>query len=587
MNTPKTPLNALIVEDSENDVLLLIKELKRNGFMVDYQCVETPEALASACTKNWDIVFCDYSMPKMNGIQALEIVRNHNSVVPFIFVSGTIGEGVAVEAMRNGAQDYITKGNLARLSPAVERELKEVVNKKKRIKAETQLHYLAHYDALTGLPNRTKLMAVAADSISCQIDPSSTLALVYINIDRFKTVNEVLGYESGNMLLRQIARRLNSQMSNGHMLSRLSADEFAILLIDIKGKESIQNHVESIRSSLSECFTVNNWKLYFAASIGISVYQEDAENAEDLLRNADIATFRVKKEGGNDYRFYSSDMAVPLEDRIALDHAMREGLSRNEFIVYYQPQIDTKTGKIGGVESLVRWQRGNGEIVGPDRFIPLAEETGFIDQLGTWILSEACQQASCWLEEGYAPFRVAVNLSVRQLYDPKLPNLAAKILANSKIKPENLEFEITETAVIYDPERALGALRKLQKLGIKIALDDFGTGYSSLRHLKDYRVDVLKIDRSFIKDIPNDKDSMAITAALIAMAEKLGLEVVAEGVETQEQYEFLCSEGCLFTQGYYLSRPIPAAELVNLLPKTPASPLQTTSYPRKISNGHD
>ncbi len=561
MQSPEKSLTALIIEDSEDDVLLLLKELKRNGFTVDYQRVDTVEGLHIACQKYWDIVFCDYSMPEMNGIQALEIVRTHNALVPFIFISGTIGEEVAVEAMRNGAQDYIVKGKLARLSPAIEREIKDLSNKRLRIAAESKLHFLVHHDALTGLPNRAKLIAKATSYIESQSEHDQLIALIHINIDRFKTVNDVLGYEAGDLILQEIAHRLSTTVAKDHFLSRLSADEFAILLKDINDRDFITDYVDSIQKALSKHFIINDWKLYFAVSIGISIYLEDAETADDLLRNADIATYKVKKEGGNDHLFYSAEMSVPLQDRLSLDHEMRAGLDRQEFLVYYQPQVDTRTGLIKGVEALVRWQRPNGKLVGPDRFIPLAEETGFIDQLGTWVLTEACRQASTWINEGYAPIRVAVNLSPRQLYNPSLPDLVSEALANNNITPENLEFEITETAVIYDPARALNAIKGLQLLGVKVALDDFGTGYSSLRHLKDFRVDVLKIDRSFIKDIPDDDDSISITSALIAMAAKLGLEVVAEGVETKAQHDFLCAEGCDYIQGYYLSRPIPPQAL--------------------------
>lgn len=565
MDSDTKLINALIIEDSEDDALLLLNTLKRANFIPAFHRVDTPEQLGKSLEKEWDIIFCDYSMPRMTGTQALKIVRAVNHEVPFIFVSGTIGEDVAVEAMRNGAQDYIVKGSLARLPPAVERELKESANKKKHSEMKRRLHFLSHRDGLTGLPNRTELVTTVSSAVTQVEGQNQMLALILINVDRFKTVNEVLGYEAGNLLLKAIAERLDNLVLAPHMLARLTADEFSILLRGIETKDGVAGQVEAIRKAFEAPFLVHDWNLYFTASIGISIFPEDAGCTEEMLRNADLAIHRVKREGGNYSRFYSAELAVRLEDRLSLDHAMRQGLSNKEFVLHYQPQVDLNTGLMAGVEALIRWQRGDQSLVAPDRFIPLAEETGFIEMLGAWVLEEACAQARCWIDAGCSPLRMAVNLSARQFYDPKLPNLISSLLQRFRLEPSTLELEITESAIIHDLSRASAMLSALKEIGVKVALDDFGTGYSSLSQLKTFRVDFLKIDRSFIFDIPGNPDSTTISAALIAMVSKLGIKVVAEGVETEEQLKFLRDEGCDYVQGYYLGRPVPASELSDSL----------------------
>lgn len=567
MKTEKTPLNALVIEDVEDDALLLVNELKRGGYQPSYSRVDTPELLTQVMLdQQWDVVFCDYSMPKMDGGQALDIVRQINQDVPFIFVSGTIGEDVAVEAMRTGAQDYIMKGNLKRLAPAVKRELSEAKHRKKRREVEKRLHFLANYDSLTKLPNRIQFHQVLNRKVEEAKSDRRLIAVAHLNIDRFKTINNNLGYKAGDLLLAQVARRLSECVSTDNVVARLAADEFAILLPQPKSREAVAALMEKILAALEKPFEIRDCKLRVSASLGVALYPYDASNANDLVRNADIATNRTKDGGGKGYRFYSKEMAVQLEEQLAMEHAMRKALEKRQFMLHYQPQVDLQNHRITGVEALVRWRRF-GETIAPDKFIPLAEETGLIVPLGEWVLREACAQAKAWRNAGLPQMRVAINVAAPQFHQCNLSELVMNVLAEYDLDPSWLELEVTESGVLRDPELTLATLKKIQEFGVTVSLDDFGTGYSSFSNLKHLQVDNLKIDRTFIKGVPDDPNDAAITRAVIAMANKLNIKVIAEGVETSEQYDFLRAEGCHYVQGYYLGRPAEAEHIEPILQK--------------------
>lgn len=565
METQKLALRALVIEDQEDDALLLINELKRGGFQPDCTCVDTPEMLKESLIQEWDVVFCDYSMPKMNGRDALEIVRQHNREVPFLFVSGTIGEDVAVEAMRSGAQDYIMKGNMKRLVPAVQRELRDARIRREQFEAEKRLYFLSNYDTLTRLPNRVRFLERLNRCIRDARDARSLLAVIHLDIDRFKTANDSLGYKAGDILLQEAARRLALCVSVKDVVARLAADEFAILLSEPESHGSVTEIINKIMAAMEEPFDIHGCTLQFHTSMGVAFYPFDAGNGNDLLRCADIATCRAKDEGGKSYRLYTHEMAVQLEEKLALEHAMQHALKHGEFLLHYQPQVELQTGRIAALEALVRWNRPGTGVVPPGHFIPVAEETGTILPLGEWVLRKACAQARYWRELGLPPVRVAVNVSARQFLQSNLVELVGRSLEDFRLESHCLELEITESSIMQDMERALFILNKIKDMGVTVALDDFGTGYSSLSYLKHFKVDNLKIDRSFIRDIPGNKDDTTITRAIIAMAGKLGIKVIAEGVETEDQYNFLGNEGCDFVQGYYMHKPMEGGLVTNLL----------------------
>lgn len=549
----KRSLRSLIIEDSEDDAALLVGVLRRNGFDVSYERVDTMSALVSALDEDWDIIFSDHAMPTMNGMEALAKVREVNKDVPFIFVSATIGEDAAVESMRTGAQDYIMKDNLKRLIPAVRRELHDSQTRKGRREAEQRLHYLAHFDSLTGLPNR--FFFIENLKLAIEQKKSKLIAVLYIDLDRFKTINDSLGYEAGNLLLKEVAKRLRQCVPERGSVARLAADEFALSYTQAERRSQVASFVQRVFDILETPYFIRGCSLYFSSSIGVAVFPDDQLSAEGLLGNADIATYRKKDEGGKGFQFYTPVMSVQLEERLGLERNMRVGFEKKEFSLHYQPQQEVSTGKIVGVEALLRWNSAEFGAVSPATFIPLAEETGFVLPLSTWVLQRACQQVKRWHNRGFSEMRVAVNISARQFHENNLVEMVSEILAEHDLPPSSLEIEITETTIIRDVNKAIDVLNRLQRLGVKVALDDFGTGYSSLSYLNSFKTDYLKIDQSFIRTLSHDHGSQAIVNAIIAMAEKLSIKTIAEGVENQVQYELLRQAGCDIIQGYHIAKP--------------------------------
>lgn len=561
MGDAKTPLRALLIEDTEDDALLLLNELERGGYQLVHQRVDKPEELLRALEKDWDIIFSDYSMPWMNGFEALQLVRQQDVDTPLIFVSGTIGEDVAVEAMRAGAHDYIMKDNLKRLLPAVRRELRDAETRRERREAEERLLHLARHDVLTDLPNRFHLIELLDRAIADSRGPEDQVVVAYINLDRFKSINDSLGYAAGNLLLQEVARRLQLFVGEGGTVARLAADEFVLVLQGQRSREQVKAFLDDVIVALERPYVIHGYSFYLGASIGVSLYPEEGADAAGLLSNADIATSQAKDDGGSKVLFYNSEMATRLEERLVMDRSMRQALQDGHFFLVYQPVVELATGGIVGVEALVRWRRENGDTVRPDQFIPLAEETGFILPLGAWVMREACRQVQRWREANLRELRVAVNVSAWQFHQDNILERTREILAETGLHASCLAVELTESIFIRDADKTMQTLSELHRLGIKVSLDDFGTGYSSFAYLKHFKVDTLKIDRSFICGIPENPDDMAIVSAIIAMADKLGFNVVAEGVETREQYDFLREQGCGFVQGYFLGRPETAETL--------------------------
>ena len=562
-------IRCLFVEDQDDDAALLIAALQRNGFRLDHLRVETMDGLKNALLKDWDIVFSDHSLPTMNGVEALKIVRERNKDVPFIFVSGTIGEDVAVDAMRNGAQDYIMKDNLKRLIPAVRRELKDSYSRKEKREAEERLHYLTHFDSLTGLPNRFDFLEELQQLINERGTDSDQIPVLHINLDRFKSVNDGLGYEAGNILLREVSVRLNICVYRYGVVARLASDEYAIFLHKVKHRDEVSDIAKKIMEVLEEPYSIRGCSSYLSASVGICFYPQDAKKAADLLSCADIATNKVKDQGGKGYRFYTSAMTVQLEERVAIERNMRQGLDNNEFHLHYQPQIELNSGRLVGVEALLRWNSAERGAVSPADFIPLAEDTGFIIPLSEWVIERACSEIKNWHAQGYPKIRVAINISARQFHEEELPRLIKSVLNRYQLAADYIELEITETTIIQDIDRALESLAVLKNLGVNIALDDFGTGYSSLSYLNQFKTDYLKIDQSFIRQLPQDRNSFAIVSAIIAMSERLGIKTIAEGVESLDQYNLLREVGCNFAQGFYMGRPMPLERLRDWLDDNP------------------
>jgi diguanylate cyclase (GGDEF)-like protein/PAS domain S-box-containing protein len=806
----KRSLRLLIVEDSNDDAVLTLREL-RNTFDVTYERVENADAMRRALHEQaWDIVLSDHKLPAFDSFGALSVLQESGMDLPFIIVSGTIGEEVAVAAMKAGAHDYLLKGHLQRLVPAIERELNDaeirragrqaqemiiklsqaveqtadimfitdlsgrieyvnpafeqvtgysaadaigktpsilesgrhdpkfyqqlwetihagrvyqgiLINQKKsgelyyeeititplttsegsithfistgkditererafeelreseqrfhgtfdqaavgiahialdghwlrvnrkmcdivgypenellqltfqdvtysedkgverdlirqllaseipyfslekryvrkdgaviwinltvslvrddegapryfisvvedstrRKEAEVQLVYLANHDALTGLANRTLLQDRLHQAIAFASRSDHAVAVLFIDMDRFKNINDSLGHDIGDRCLLAIAERLSEAVRGGDTVARLGGDEFVIVLGELNHPEDAATVATQVLAAVSSPLVMEGHELTLSSSIGISLYPKDGLDVHSLLKNADAALNRAKNAGRNSYQFYASEMNAHALERLTLESDLHSALKRDEFRLLYQPQVDAVSGELIGVEALLRWQPQGGKLLPPARFLPLLEESGLILSVGEWVLRTACTQACEWASQGM-PVRVAVNISGVQCQRQDVVEMVARILRETNCNAEWLEIEVTENVLMKDADKTTEILLSLKEMGVHLAIDDFGTGYSSLNYLKRFPIDILKIDQSFVRDITLDADDALIARAVIALAHSLQLKVIAEGVETREQLAFLRAHECDYVQGYIYSPPIAASEIL-------------------------
>jgi len=717
-----SPLQALIIEDSEDDTDLLVMELKRGDYQPHYRRVDTAEQLDRALDDQpWDIVFADYTMPGFSGIKALAMIRTRGLDMPFIFVSGTIGEDKAVSAMKAGAQDYIIKGKLKRLLPVVERELREADNRRQqrraehelsllqgivqhaafagdmysalritlgmiheitgwpmaqvwlpnpegtrlesssvwhcrdrelevfralsmgislglgeglpgrvwqrrqaewlrdagedpffrrgngglrhvaaiavpvlagdevmavmefftrdlnesdtrsirfvtavavqlgsiiqRKRAEERLYFLAHYDDLTALPNRVLFLDRLKQAVIEANRDQHLVGVMFIDLDRFKVINDSLGHRVGDLFLKAVSERIVGCVREGDTVSRLAGDEFTLILRGINHIEDAARVGQKILDAIARPFDIEGQEVFASASIGVAIYPNDENDVERLLRNADMAMYRAKERGGNACEFYDIKMSFKAQAVLALDGKLRHALERDEFELYYQPLVDLGDRGISGVEALIRWRLpGDGALVLPDEFIPIAEETGLIAAIGDWALYTACRQVQA--DSAAKALRVSVNASPRQFASGRILESVIRTLDATGFDPNRLNIEITESMLMQNTDVVLDAMHRLGKLGIRFSVDDFGTGYCSLNYLKNYPINQVKIDKSFLKNVPGNTNDAAIVNAIISMARSMGITIIAEGVETHEQLEFLREHGCNAVQGFYFSPPV-------------------------------
>jgi len=428
-----------------------------------------------------------------------------------------------------------------------------------------KLSYLAQHDALTDLPNRTLLNDRLTQAISLAVRHKQKLGLLFLDLDRFKHINDSLGHSIGDRLLQLVARRLTGCVRSSDTVSRQGGDEFVILLSEMAHAQDAAVIAEKVLHVLSSPYLIDRHQLHVTASIGIVTYPGDGMDVETLMKNADIAMYHAKDTGRNVFQFFKPDMNVRAVARHSLEEGLRHSIERQEFVLHYQPKIDLQTGSIVGAEALIRWHDAQRGLIPPAQFIPVAEECGFIVPIGRWVLREACRQARLWQKSGLPPVRIAVNVSAVELRAKDFIANVRKILDETGLEPRCLEVELTETFLMQDSTYTIAVLRDLKDIGVHIALDDFGTGYSSLSYVKRFPIDTLKIDQSFVRDLVTDADDASIVRAVIGMGKNLHMRVVAEGIETPEQLAFLQHHGCPFGQGYYFSPPVPAKEFGQLL----------------------
>ena len=692
MTQPVSALRILMVEDMPSDAEITLRELKRSGLDFEHRRVETEAELMRECVEFApDIVLSDFALPHFDGLSALGVVRRLRPDLPFIFVSGTIGEETAIESLRGGANDYVLKTNLPRLPTAVRRALKdaaeravlreteealrlrdraveasvnavmivsaadsemplvyvnraferttgygreEVIGRNCRFlqgadrdqpelekirraiaeqhdaqallrnyrkdgslfwnmlyvtpvhdprsgavthfvgvqyditeikRYQDELEHQANHDALTGLANRNLLRDRLQQSLALAHRYERPFSLAFIDLDNFKLVNDSLGHDIGDRLLKIAGERLVSCVREGDTVARLGGDEFVLLITEQDRDDSVYRIVQRVMAEISQPFVIDQREFKVTCSVGIANFPRDGEDADTLLRNADTAMYRAKDLGRNTFQLYSSEMNANFGERLTLETDLWNALERDEFVLHYQPKVDLKTGRIIGMEALLRWQHPVNGMIPPGKFIPVAEESSLIVQIGKWVLREACRQNQAWQDDGLRYVPIAVNISARQLHDKDLIETVRTTLESTRLRAEYLEIELTESAVMLNTDQTINTMSVLRGMDVRISLDDFGTGYSSLSYLKRFPVTGLKIDQSFVRDIAYDPDDAAIVRAIVAVAQELMLDVTAEGVETVEQLEFLKAHGCGEAQGYYFARPAPASEIRALL----------------------
>lgn len=436
-------------------------------------------------------------------------------------------------------------------------------------KLDELIHYITNYDDLTGLPNRDLLSDRLHQILSQPENNQRLVAVFLLSIDDFTSMSQGLEHETTNLLLRAVAQRLSTCITQTDILAHLSGDEFALARIDIHSFEGVIKLSQVLLSTLSKPFSVEGNSIHITASIGITVNDlNDRNSVDQLLQQAYMALSQAKQQGRSQYQFYSPIINTKLQERLALENELHGALERNEMLVYYQPLIDLHSGQVTAMEALVRWQHPTLGLISPATFIPIAEANGAIVPIGEWVLRTACVQNRAWQLAGFTPIRISVNLSARQFEQPYLVEIVNQILEETGLEASYLELEVTESLLMCDIERSVKTLKQLRQLGIWLALDDFGTGYSSLNYLKRFPVNMLKIDRSFVQDITSNPDSAAVTDAIIALAKSLRLNITAEGIETQEQLDYLKMQGCHEGQGFYFSRPVPADIITPMLQKS-------------------
>lgn len=597
-----TPLRVLILEDSPDDAELLTIALQQGGYHPIYQRVDRASAMIKALeTQQWDIVLADYSMPQFNVFSALRLLREQGLDIPFIIISGKVSEDMAAAAMKAGAHDCMLKDQLTRLIPVIDRELKEAALRSERRQAIAKLEYLTFYDHLTDLPNTTLFLeqldqrinqgqsgsisnVIPLHSVGSHLNhyshgmvsknnTQSSFAVLYLDLDRYQTIKYSLGHWVADQLVAATARRLRNCLEDEVVIARVGADEFAILLPNSEDPSDVIKVADLIHQAMQAPFQFSDRPMVFSsASIGIVFSEIGYQTSEQFLTAADTAMNYAKTKGQGKTALFDVQMQYSAIESLHLEAELQKAIQSAKLHLNYQPIICLKTGRLAGFEALVRWRHPKLGMISPDKFIPVAEETGSIIALGELVLKEACRQLSVWQEKfsGAMPITISINLSGIQLANPdSFLKIVDQLLAQYCLNGSSLKLEITESVLMENAGKATAILEELKTKDVKISIDDFGTGYSSLSYLHCLPIDTLKIDRSFVSNMETQPKNATLVKSIVALAHSLGLDLVAEGVETSKQMTILRSLGCEYGQGYLFSCPLEVEAAEHLLGNLP------------------
>jgi diguanylate cyclase (GGDEF)-like protein len=549
------------VEDNPGDarlVRILLSEAGPSAVFEVTHVARLGEAISRIEGAEFDVVLLDLSLPDANGLETVGRIRDAAPHLPVVVLSGLSDEEVAVQAIQVGAEDYLVKGQGG--GDLIARSIRYAIERKK---AEDHLSYLSNFDSLTQLANRVLFQDRLEQALARADRNGSLVALLFVDLDRFKAFNDALGNDFGDMLLKTVAARIRGCAREGDTVARMGSDEFCVILEDISESQEAVPLARNILEALGHPFSLFGQEVFVGASMGIAVRRP--HQGGDAVKDAVAAAQRAKEVGPGGYQFFTPEMNVRAFERLAFESNLRRAFERGELTLHYQPQVDLKSGRIVGAEALMRWHHPNLGLVPPDKFVPVLEEIGLMVPAGEWVIRAACEQARVWQEEG-VPVRVAVNLSAQQFRRHDLTSSISHALDATGLDPSCLELEITESILMERAETSGVRLEELKTdKGVQVSIDDFGTGYSSLAYLKRFPLDVLKIDRSFVRDIAEDPDAATIVSAIIGLAHNLRLKVIAEGVETAEQLAYLQDQDCDLVQGFLFSRPIPADAFTRLL----------------------
>lgn len=550
----------LLVEDDEDDYIIF-SELCEDAFGDDCKLTwvsKYDEAVNAIESSEYDVFVFDNRLDKHLGLELIERVDRHYSCSPpVILLTGVNDRDTDIRAMKAGASDYLVKQDLT--AQELERSIRYALQHKKD---QDRLSRLAHYDSLTGLANRNCFYTKLEESIHQASRSGKLMALFLLDLDNFKYINDTQGHPAGDSLLLKVSMRIRQAMRETDLVARLGGDEFAVVASNLDDIGDVGQLAKNLIKTFDNSFNINEERVSMTTSLGVAIYPSDSNNVDELLKQCDMALYDAKRRGKNTYSFFDVDLDRAIRRRQKLQTDMSVALIENDFVLHFQPIIDSDSGEVVSAEALIRWQHPEKGLIPPDEFIPVAESSGFIVPLGNWVIERACEQKRQWKEQGLYDFPLAINLAANQFYNDKLLHLLNRAIKRHNLSYDSVILEITENTLMENTEDISERINKLHKSGFSFSLDDFGTGYSSLAYLKRFPVDKIKIDRSMVDGIPENKENSAICEAIISIGKAFGIKIIAEGVETQEQLEYLRDIACHQIQGYLISKPLNSSDFV-------------------------